>query len=169
VFIYESQLSLQENELLEDIKKKFGVVPDHFKFLLSVNPIKFKMFMQEIAYLLNHPHIESDFFIMLRLYIATKEDFEYCKSFNTKLLFAKGYDKKTIQDVKRDIENIPLDDRHKVLAKKAILAVYEPELFTVKDIDELKKLSWSDSDIYDVVDHSSFLFKNAKIIKAYTK
>jgi hypothetical protein len=169
MFLYQPKLSSEDKKLLEDVKSKLGVMPPHFEFLLSLNPKRFQMFIQEITYLAKHPNINPDLFAMLRLHIATKEEFSYCKLFNTKLLLAKGYGKKDIKNIKDDISNIPLDDRHQLLAQKAILAVYSAELFSITDINELKELSWSDSDIYDAIDHACFLFKNAKIIKAYTK
>jgi len=66
-------------------------------------------------------------------------------------------------------EKLPLDDAHKLLAKKAELAVWEPERFTQEDINMLLSHNWQHSDIYDAIDHMAFLFKNAKIIKAYSR
>ncbi len=168
MFIYQPTLTYEMEIILENIKKELGLVPPHFKFLISVNPKKFQLFMQEIKYLLNHPNINPDFFAMLRLFIANRENFTYCISFNTKLLLAKGYSRDILKRLKEDIEQIPLDAKHKLLAQKAIKAIYESKEFKLCDIEELKKLSWSDSDIYDAIDHASFLFKNAKIIQSYS-
>ncbi len=168
MFLYQPTLTKEMEIILENIKKELGLVPPHFKLLLSVNPTRFQMFIKEIKYLLNHPSINSDFFAMLRLYIANRENFAYCKSFNTKLLLAKGYSRDVLKELKEDIENIPLNAKHKLLAQKAIKAIYEPKEFNLCDIQKLKGVSWSDSDIYDAIDHASFLFKNAKIIQSYS-
>ena len=37
------------------------------------------------------------------------------------------------------------------------------------DCDELKSGGWEDADIYDALDHAAFLFKNSKILKAYSQ
>ena len=58
--------------------------------------------------------------------------------------------------------------KNKLLAQKAIKAIYEAKEFKLCDIEELKELSWNDSDIYDAIDHASFLFKNARIIQSYS-
>ncbi len=168
MFIYQPTITKKMQVVLENIEKELGVVPLHFKFLLSINPKKFQLFIEEIKYLLNHPTINHDFFAMLRLHIANRENFIYCKSFNTKLLLAKGYSRDILKELKEDIGKIPLDAKHKLLAQKAIKAMYEPKEFKLCDIKELKKLSWNDSDIYDAIDHASFLFKNAKIIQSYS-
>jgi hypothetical protein len=167
MFIYKPATTKDIENTLSITKKHFGIVPPHWELLATISPKRFEMFMSEISYLLNHPNIHRDFFSMIRLYVANKEDFSYCKSFNTKLLLAKGYDKNDIKNLKDDISLLPLDDNHKLLAKKAVKAIYQPDLFIHEDIEELKNSSWSDSDIYDAIDHGAFLFKFTKILKAY--
>ncbi len=169
MFFYQPSLTKEMRDKLAEIKNEFGIVPPHFELLLSLNPRRFQIFIEEIRYLLHHPNIDPIFFAMLRLYIADREDFSYCRSFNTKFLLAKGYDRDILKKLKDDIKEIPLDERHKLLAQKAIKAIYRPKEFKFDDIDELKEFFWSDGDIYDAIDHASFLFKNAKIIKAYSR
>jgi hypothetical protein len=164
VFIYKSSEDL---EVLKDIKNRFGIVPPHWALLANLHPKKFEMFMQEIEYFITHKSINPDLFGMIRLHVAHREGFSYCISFNTKLLLAKGYLKDEIKALVKDIKMLPLDDRHKLLAKVAVDAIYKPEGFTREKIATLKELSWSDTDIYDAVDHAAFLFKFARIIKAY--
>ncbi|MDH5464486.1 MAG: hypothetical protein OEW60_02595, partial [Thiovulaceae bacterium] len=154
--------------ILDDFKSKAGAVPPHFELLATLNPKRFEMFIQEITYLLTHPHIESDFFAFLRLYIAAKEQFQYCLMFNTKLLIRKQYSKETLNLVKEDLMNIPLNKKHKTLAIKVNKAIYDAKNFSKEDCDELKEEGWSDSDIYDAIDHGAFLFKYSKILKAYS-
>ncbi len=168
MFFYHPSLTKEMRNTLVEIKNEFGIVPLHFELLLSLNPRRFQMFIEEIRYLLHHPNIDPIFFAMLRLHIANREGFSYCRSFNTKFLLAKGYDKNILKKLKDDIKKIPLDDRHKFLAQKAIKAIYRSVEFKIDDINELKEFFWRDSDIYDAIDHASFLFKNAKIIKAYS-
>ena len=167
MFIYQSSFSKETKQTLDKIKNLFDVLPPHWELLDSIAPKRFEMFMQEINYLLNHPNINPDLFAMLRLHVANKENFSYCKSFNTKLLLSKGYDKTAIKELQENIGTIPLDDRHKLLAQKAVKAMYQPTKFTIEDIKALQNTSWSDSDIYDAIDHAAFLFKFARIIQAY--
>ena len=168
MFIYQPSFSKETKNTLDKIKNVFGVLPPHWELLASIAPKRFEMFMQEINYLLNHPTINPDLFAMLRLHVANKENFSYCKSFNTKLLLSKGYDKTAIKELQENIGTIPLDDRHKLLAQKAVKAIYHPTKFTIEDIKALQNRSWSDSDIYDAIDHAAFLFKFARIIQAYS-
>lgn len=168
MFIYQPTITQEVQNTLDQTKKEFGILPPHWELLAALAPKRFQLFLQEITYLLTHPNINIDFFAMLRLYIANQEDFSYCKSFNTKLLLTKGYDKKSLKALKENILDIPLDDRHKLLAKKAVKAMYNPKEFNNNDIEELKAHLWNDNDIYDAIDHAAFLFKFARIIRAYS-
>jgi len=48
-------------------------------------------------------------------------------------------------------------------------AVYAPEDFTAETIEALKALEWNDADIFDAVDHGTFLFRFAKVLRAYIR
>lgn len=169
MFIIPSNPHPDTKATLNVFKAKFGSVPPHFALLATVNPKRFEIFVQEILYLAMHTRIDSDFFAFLRLFIASKEGFAYCLNFNTELLLAKGYGNAALQAVKKDINNIPLDERHCLLANMALKAMYEAEAFGVDDIAALNKAGWEDADIYDAIDHAAFLFKNARVIKAYSQ
>ena len=156
-------------KLIDEVKSRFGSVPLHFEILATINPERFKIFLDEIVYLSNHKSINPDLFAFLRLYTAKKEGFAYCQSFNTKLLISKGYTKKEIEKSMIDIESIPLDDRHKALAKKAVKAIFAPQTFDNKDIEALQNLGWSHSDIYDAVDHVAYLLRHARVVHVFVK
>jgi hypothetical protein len=155
--------------VLASFKNTFGTVPPHFELLATLNPERFEMFVREIAYLAGHESIEPDFFAFLRLHIAAREGFAYCQKFNNRLLRARGYTQEQVQSIRENLSNMPLDARHKLLAAKAIKAVYAPGHFSAEDLEELEKAGWSRDDCYDAVDHAAFLFKNARIIKAYSR
>lgn len=168
MFIYSPEVMPLTQEKIDTVKTEFGVIPAHWELLATINPARFEMFIDEIRYLQQHPHIKPDFFAFLRLFIATKEGFSYCKSFNTKLLLAKGYDKNVLKELKEDIANIPFDEAHRMLAQKVEKALYDPGDFRHDDIALLTRYGWNDADIYDAIDHGAFLFKFSRLIKAYS-
>ncbi len=169
MFIVQPQSQPDAQPLLEAFLKQFGSVPPHFELMATLNPKRFEIFVEEIIYLAKHPHINPDFFAFLRLYIATKESFAYCQQFNTKLLQSKGYSEEQIQKAATDYINFPLDEKHRLLAQKALLSIYEPEEFQSEVWSGLKEKGWCDADIFDAVDHAAFLFKNARVIKAFSQ
>jgi len=166
-------ISIQPSELskklIEEVKSQFGTIPPHFEIFAVVNPERFKIFLDEIVYLSNHKSIVPDLFAFLRLYTAKREEFSYCQLFNTKLLLSKGYTKDEVEKSISDIEAIPLDDRHKALAKNAVKAIFSPQTFNDKEIESLLSLGWSHSDVYDAVDHVAYLLRYGRVIQVFLK
>lgn len=166
MFIYPLEES-SDSAILKEVKSLFGVVPPHWQLFSKLHPKRFEMFLEEIVYLRNHPTIHPDFFAFLRLFVAHKEDFVYCKSLNTKLLLTKGYAKSVLSAFKEDVLALPLDERHVFLAQKVMKALYDAKAFGEDDIEALHERGWSDADIFDAIDHGAFLFRFSRILKAY--
>jgi len=154
--------------LLRGIRQKLGQVPPHWELFATINPTRFNIFLEEINYLTSHPHIQSDFFTLLRYTIATDNGFTYCINLNQASLLAKGYTLEQLHELEGTQKILPLDDRHQALFDAVMKAVYTPEDFTVEIINALKILDWNDADIFDAVDHGAFLFRASKVLKAYS-
>ena len=169
MFMIEPNPNTEMKVLLRGIRQKLGHVPPHFELFATINPMRFKMFLEEINYLTSHPHIESDFFTFLRYTVACDNGFTYCINLNKAFLLAKGYTLEQLQSLEGTKKVLPLDERHQALFDAVMKAIYEPESFTLEVINALKILDWTDADILDAVDHGAFLFRFAKVIKAYSK
>jgi hypothetical protein len=169
MFIVNAEPNREMKVLLRTIKKKMGEVPPHWEVFASINPERFKMFLDEINYLSTHENINPDFFALLRYYIASQNGFSYCYNFNQKLLLSRGYSLEVLSSFESSAETLPLDEKHQKLFLAVLVALNEPTSFTEETINELKTIGWSDADILDAVDHGAFLFKFSKILKAYQK
>lgn len=168
MFIVETKLTPEAEKVLKRVKKFIGHIPPHFELFATLNLKRFEMFLNEIFYLSMHKSIQPDFFALLRFYIATQENFNYCHHFNKALLIRLGYEKMQLKSFISSKE-IPLDAKHQELFLATLEALYQPETFTLTNIEHLKSIGWSDADIYDAIDHGAFLFKFSKILKAYSK
>ena len=155
--------------LLRGIQQKLGHVPPHFELFATVNPTRFKMFIEEITYLSTHAHIDPDFFTLLRYTVANDNGFKYCIKLNQAFLLAKGYTLEQLHLLEGTEKTLPLDERHQALFDAVHTSLYTPEDFTLEVIEALKILDWSDADIFDAVDHGAFLFRFSKVLKAYSK
>ena len=169
MFIIEPNLNQEMKILLRGIKQKMGKVPPHWELFASMNPTRFKMFLEEINYLTSHPHINPDFFTLLRYAVATDNGFEYCIHFNKAFLLGKGYTPEQITAMEGAEKTLPLDEAHQALFDAAMQALYQPESFTTEVIASLKTQGWNEADIFDAVDHGAFLFRFSKVLKAYSK
>ena len=169
MFIVEPNPNREMKVLLRGIRQKLGYVPVHWELFATINPTRFKMFLEEINYLTSHPNIQSDFFTFLRYTVASDNGFTYCINLNKSFLLAKGYRLEQLHAVEGTQKRVPLDERHQALFNAVMKAIYEPKSFGVEVINALKILDWSDADIFDAVDHGAFLFRFSKVLKAYSK
>ncbi len=167
MFIITPKPNREMQVLLRGVRAKLGHVPPHWELFASINPTRFKMFLEEINYLTAHSNIEKDFFAFLRYAIATDNGFDYCMHFNRQLLLSTGYTLEDLQAVEDTDKKVPLDEKHQTLFDAALTALYEPENFTAETIASLHRIGWSNADIFDAIDHGAFLFKFARILKAY--
>ncbi len=167
MFIITPEPNREMQIVLRGVRAKLGQVPPHWELFASINPTRFTMFLEETNYLSAHPNIEKDFFAFLRYAIATDNGFDYCTRFNRQLLLASGYTLEDLHAVEGIDKVVPLDEKHQTLFDAALTAVFTPENFTAQTIASLHDRDWSDADIFDAVDHAAFLFKFARILKAY--
>ena len=169
MFMIEPNPNREMKILLRGIKQKLGHVPPHFELFATINPTRFKMFIEEITYLSTHAHINPDFFTLLRYTVASDNGFVYCIKLNQAFLLRKGYTLEQLHELEGTQKTLPLDERHQALFDAVMTALYAANDFTVEVIEALKILDWSDADILDAVDHGAFLFRFSKVIKAYSK
>ncbi|RLA66792.1 MAG: hypothetical protein DRQ78_03520 [Epsilonproteobacteria bacterium] len=169
MFIVEPNLNREMKIVLRGLKRSLGHVPPHFELYATLHPKRFKMFLEEIIYLSTHESINPDFFAFTRFYIAAQENFTYCYVFNKELLLGKGYTQEDLEAFENSADKLPLDKKHQVLFVSVLTAIESPKDFDERSIEKLKVLGWSDSDIFDAIDHGAFLFKFSKILKAYAK
>ncbi len=147
----------------------YGTIPPQIKFLSAFGDEYVEAFLTNLSKVLKHPHIERDIFSFVRLFIAYKENYPFCKSFNTTLLLDQGYSQELLDDVIQDIQNIPFGERQKSLASFAIKAIYHPFECKESDFNTLLQLSWSQNDIFDLISHAGDILKNGRILTAYLR
>jgi len=154
-------------KLYKKIKAIYGYIPPQMKLLGDIDALYLQEFLASIIRIAKHPHIDFDFFTFLRLYMAYKEEYIYCKEFNTKMLISRGYDTATLKNSTKDITLIPLDTRHKALGEFAIKSMYNPQKCTQKDLDNLYDMGWLQKDVFDAVEHAGTLLRNGRILDTY--
>ena len=159
----------QVEKLLKRVKALYGEVPPQMEFLGNIEVEYLEDFLKMVMRIVKHPHINPDFFGFLRLHIAFKEEYAYCKMYNTKFLLAKGYNEKQLDSVIIDVTTLPLDERHQALAKHAIRAIYESNIIKKADFENLYAIGWSQKDVFDAVEHAATLLKNGRILTTYSE
>jgi len=164
--------NLAQKERLEKIFKKikvvYGTVPPQMKFLGNIEADYLEDFLVMILRIAKHPHIDPNLFTFLRLYIAFREEYAYCKMFNTQMLQIKGYTQEEQERVIDDLSNVPFDEKHKALAVFAVKAIYESKTCMQSDFDALYEMGWTQRDVFDAIEHAATLLRNGRILTAYS-
>ena len=105
----------------------------------------------------------------MRLHIAFREYYAYCKAFNTKFLLSREYTQQQLDAVIDNISAVPFDERHQALAQHALKVIYESKHCTQSGLDTLYEMGWTQKDVFDGVEHALTLFRNGRILTAYSK
>ena len=160
-----------QKERLAKIYKKvrvlYGDVPQQMQFLGNIEADYLEEFLTQVLRIVKHPHINPDLFGFIRLHVAFKEDYPYCKMFNTRFLQAKGYTQEQLDSAVADIMNVPFDEKHRALAAFAFKAIYESRMCSKEDFEKLYAMGWSQKDVFDLIEHAGTIFRNGRILTAY--
>ncbi len=149
------------------ISRMFGTVPANMEFIGNIEADYLEDFLKMIGRIQQHKNISPDLFAFLRLHVAFKENYPFCKMFNTKYLLSKSYAQEQLDEVITDVGLVPFDDKHKALAKHALKALYASREVSQEDFDNLYKMGWTQRDVFDVIEHVGTLFRNGRIMLAY--
>ena len=163
--------NIAQKERLAKIYKKvellYGNIPPQIQFLGNIEADYLEEFLTQVLRFVKHPHINSDLFGFIRLFVAFKEDYPYCKMFNTHFLQVKGYTQEQLDSAVADIMNVPFDMKHQALAAFALKAIYKSQMCSKEDFEKLYVMGWSQKDVFDLVEHAGTIFRNGRILTAY--
>ena len=151
------------------IIKMFGSVPANMDFIGNIDANYLEDFLKMAGRIQGHKNINPNLFAFLRLHVAFKETYSFCKMMNTKLLLSKGYTQEQLDDVINNIALVPFDKKHQALASHALKALYQSKEVTQNDFNVLYEMDWTQKDVFDAIDHTGTLFRNGRIMTAYSK
>jgi len=171
MFMYQKNEAQKEKleKLFKKVEALYGSVVPQMEFLGNIEVEYLEDFLKEAMRLVKHPNIDFDLFAFIRLHIAFKEDYTYCKAFNTKLLLGRGFIQSQLDDAVAKIGTVPFDEKHRALATFAIKSMYESRLCNALDFEELYKMGWNQKDVFDAVSHAGMILKNGRILTTYSK
>ena len=155
-------------KIFRRVKAIYGTIPAQMEFLGNIDAQYLEAFIANVVRIARHPNIEPDLFGFLRLHTAWREDYAFCKQFNSDLLLTRGYTQEQLDAAIADIATVPFDSRHQALAVHAIRSIFEPQTITQESLDTLMAMGWTQKDIFDALSHTGDLLKNGRILTAYT-
>ena len=73
-------------KLFKKVKLFYGTVLPQMEFLGNIEADYLEDFLKAMLRIAKHPNIDPNWFGFVRLHIAFREDYAYCKAFNSKFL-----------------------------------------------------------------------------------
>jgi uncharacterized peroxidase-related enzyme len=135
----------------EEITKAWGFVPIVLK-QYSLNPKILRTQWELYKELGANKNFDPKMLTMMRMLLGEAQDCTYCLGLNKGMLlnmFKVPMDELTA--LSKDASSAKLDAKQKTMLLFILKAVKTPHETSSKDIDALKKLGWSDKDIFEGV------------------
>jgi len=136
------------------IERSLGFVPAHFELFATIDIEAMKEFATYNQKMAIHPAIDKNLLPHLRLAIAKKECRSYCVAFNTEML-KKG--------------ECAINEKQTLLMQKVLNSLNETEFFGRDDLNELKKVGFSNKDFFDLLNYATNFMAKSKMIEIYLK
>ena len=137
--------------------------------LMSATPGLLEIQVNVIKYFMGHPNLTFPLLASIRYLSAVHFNYDYCIGFNGKILQAAGATDADLEAMKKDPMNAPLEDKEKSMLAFVIKALKDPKSVEKADIDTLRDLGWTDSDIFDALAHGANMSAAGIIYNAFAR
>lgn len=136
-------------ELYAQITAMRGSVGNNAQ-LFSASPELLKQQLSFIGYYMNHKSFSKTFSACIRTLISDKNGCSYCVDFNSSMLINMlGWLPKEVEAMRANPRDAKLEEKEKELLLFVLKAVRTPHDVVAQDVQKLRDLGYSDSDILD--------------------
>ncbi len=140
--------------------KNIGIIPKPME-MMSASPALFESQLKRIEYFSNHPNLSFPLLAHIRFLAAHHLNYSFCSDFNKMTLKKVGLTDEQIDKMTKDPSACLLEDNEKAILLFVLQSMKDPGSITNADIDDLKKMDWTDTDMVDalsqgvsMIDHS---------------
>lgn len=124
--------------------------------LFSVSPELLRQQMDFIKYYMKHPTLSLPLLAAIRIMVSSGEECQFCIDYNTGMLInMAGWTFEQVNAMRKDPNSANLPEREIAMLNLAIKAIRNAHGITANDLDTLREMGWSDSDILDAVNHAT--------------
>ena len=154
-------------ETYTELETMFSSIMPHIQLHATYALEDMKCFINPMKLTRNHPEIPLIWFALMRIYVAYKDDFPYCKTLNIKMLQDLGMKDTDINRYLDNIDEAPIDKNLILLLKKSIKSIYDSHHFNQEDFEELYKVGFTDKTIYNAITYSTGFAGIARRLNTY--
>lgn len=157
------------------VARAYSAIPPHVPLpapleMMSASPELAAIHSRIIRYYATHEKLDFGFFALLRMVAAHIFDYSYCVQLNSTILQrAGGMEQAELEVICADPSKAPLDEPQRSLFIFAVKLIRDPASIDKEDVDAIRDLGFSDSEIYDVAYHAAMMQGPAMLYKAFVK
>jgi len=142
-------------KLYDIIESMRGTVGNNAK-LFSVSPELLRQQMDFIKFYMNHPTLSMPLLASIRIMISSGEECQFCIDYNTAMLINMAdWTFEQVAAMRKNIDEANLSEREIAMLRLAIKAVRNAHGVNADDLNTLREMNWSDSDILEAVNHAT--------------
>ena len=153
-------------EIYDIMQQTAGMVPTPLQ-LASASPWMIDMVWQSIQFYTNHPNLSFGVLSSIRYLVAKQNDYLFCTNFNRNFLKMQGMTDEDIEKIEADPTQVPLDDKDRAMVAFVMKAINSPEDVEQSDMDALRELGWTDSDILEALSHGTNMIASSIMMKTF--
>lgn len=158
--------------LYKVVKAMWGTVGNNAQ-LVSVSPELLRQQIDFIKFYRNHPTLSMPLLAAIRIMVSSGEECQFCIDYNTGMLInLAGWTFDQVTEMRKDPNSANLPEREIAMLNLAIKAIRNAHGVSANDLDTLREMEWSDSDILEAVNHATrmlatdIIFNTFKIEKS---
>ncbi len=152
--------------IYQSFKETMGFVPNAF-LIRSASPELLQGQANALGYYWNHETLSSKLQAFIRLSTSIAYKCDYCVNMNTGLLMRAGVTPEEIETAKTDISKAPLNEKESALLAFVVKVIKDSSSTTSEDMENLRKLGWTDKDILDATWHATSQVASDMLFNAF--
>lgn len=154
-------------QIYAQMKEAFGTVPNAFQ-IWSSSPFMLKQSWDAVGYGMKHPTLSGPLLACVRMLVSQGNRCDYCIDINAGFLVNMfGWTQEQVAATRADPAAANLPEREKALLQLVLKAVRDAFSVSAADLDALRGLGWSDSDILEAVSFGARMVAGDIVFNAF--
>ncbi len=165
-YISKEQATDDVKEVMNGFSQAVGDVPKPLQ-LIANSPGLFIQQVGLISYYRNHPNFDHTLLACIRYLAASLMGYDACIEFNGNLLIRQGMSQHELEAMTVDWMKAPLEEKELALLHFALHGLQDPDAARAEDIENLKRLGWTEADIIDSINISFSMLTHGRMMRYF--
>ena len=153
-------------EIYENMINAMGFIPNAFK-IFSPSAHVLEIQNNNLGHYMRHKTLGGKLLAFIRLLVSEQEQCLYCVGMNSGILLQYGVLPEMIAEIKQDPSKAPLEEKELAMLLFVLKVVKNSNSIAQADVDALRNLGWSDTEILEATYHGATQVGVDKIFNAF--